>query len=208
VQVKKAEIREAILDSAFRLFSSKGYANTTVPQIAAHAGVSTTNLYIYFESKLGILYAIHGPWIQREFDTLEQELRSIADPRAKLRRLFTVLFRELPAREGGFANNIVQAIATARPEGGYRPSLMAWLEERLLAMLASALPHLPRSRIDSLQLAHFMMMAFDGHIVFHHVDSKRGCSDATIRFLCSLFEAEGLARPQSRARKTPYVVQV
>jgi len=60
VQFKKPEIREAILASAFELFSSVGYATTTVPRIAERAGVSSTNLYRYFESKLAILYAIYA----------------------------------------------------------------------------------------------------------------------------------------------------
>ena len=40
VQVKKAEVRDAILKSAFRLFKRKGYINTTTAQIAAGAKVS------------------------------------------------------------------------------------------------------------------------------------------------------------------------
>lgn len=203
MQVKKPEVRDAILEAAFALFSTQGYAATTVPQIATRAGVSTTNCYIYFDSKLAILYAIHGPWIQRQFEALEAELARIADPRARLRRLFVALFRELPAREGGFANNIMQAIATARPEDRYRPALMSWLEGRVLDMLASALPHIPKATLESAQLAHFLMLAFDGHIVYHHVAPDRGCPDRTVDLLCDLFEARIAApgRAPSRQRK-------
>jgi AcrR family transcriptional regulator len=201
VQVKKPEIREAILAAAFELFSSKGYASTTLPQIAQRAGVSTTNLYIYFESKLTILYAVHGPWIQREFKVLEAEVEAIADPRGKLRHLFTVLFRELPAREGGFANNIIQGIATARPEDPYRPALMVWLEDRLLAMVSNALPGTSRELIEQVQLSHFLMMAFDGYIVFHQVAPNRGCSDATIEFLCDLMLSASAAKRKTAIAK-------
>jgi AcrR family transcriptional regulator len=201
VQVKKPEIREAILAAAFELFSTKGYASTTLPQIAQRAGVSTTNLYIYFESKLTILYAVHGPWIQREFEVLEREIEAIADARGKLRRLFTVLFRELPGREGGFANNIIQGLATARPEDPYRPALMVWLEERLLGIVANALPGVPRESIEQVELSHFLMMAFDGYIVFHQVAPERGCSDATIEFLCSLLLSLPVAPPRLSPRR-------
>jgi AcrR family transcriptional regulator len=189
VQVKKQEVREAILSAAFALFSAKGYANTTLPQIAQRAGVSTTNLYIYFDSKLALLYAIHGPWIQAQFEALEADLRKTAAPRARLRVLLRTLFRDLPAREGGFANNIIQAIATVGPKDRYRPSLMAWLEERLGSMLALALPALAKATPSETGLAHFLMMAFDGYIVFHKIAPDRGCDDATIEFLCDLFEA-------------------
>ena len=39
-QVKKPAVRDAILKSAFHLFSRRGYQGTTLSQIAAGAGVS------------------------------------------------------------------------------------------------------------------------------------------------------------------------
>jgi AcrR family transcriptional regulator len=58
VQQKKPLVREAILEGAFRLFSKHGYAATTLAAIAKSADVSPGNVYIYFGSKLEILYAI------------------------------------------------------------------------------------------------------------------------------------------------------
>jgi AcrR family transcriptional regulator len=187
VQVKKPQIRDAILASAFNLFSRKGYVETTLPQIAAGAHISTTNLYSYFESKLAILYAVHGPWIQAQLDALDAQLVDIKTPRDRLRRLFTGLFREIPARERGFANNVMQAIATARPEDQYRGTLIAWLEERILEMVRTALPPRRRRILEKADAAHFLVMAMDGYIVFHHVAPRRSCDDATIEFLCDLF---------------------
>ena len=69
-QRKKPQIREAILAAAFRLFSSKGYAATMVADIAREAGVSPGNVYIYFHSKLEILYAIYDPWLRARVDAL------------------------------------------------------------------------------------------------------------------------------------------
>jgi AcrR family transcriptional regulator len=202
VQVKKQEVRSAILEAAFALFAAKGYATTTLPQIAQRAGVSTTNLYIYFDSKLALLYAIHEPWIQSQFDALEADLKKIASPRARLRRLLTTLFRDLPAREGGFANNIIQAIATVGPTDRYRPSLMVWLERRLVAMLVLTLPALSGSTRNATRLAHFLMMAFDGYIVFHNIAPERGCDDATIELLCDLFQAKSGESGPEKVRRT------
>lgn len=183
MQVKKPEIRAAILEAAFRLFSTKGYASTTLPQIAQLAGVSTTNLYSYFDSKLTILYSVHGPWIQAAFDELDAQLDALHTPREKLSRIFTALLHEMPARQQGFANNIIQALAMARPEDPYRPNLMSWLEDRLLGMLGKALPGVSRETLDRFQLAHFLMMAFDGYIVYHRVAPDRGCDPATVDWL-------------------------
>ena len=55
VQVKKPQSRAAILDAAQRLFRRQSYHTTTLAQIARAAGMSTANLYVYFDSKLKIL---------------------------------------------------------------------------------------------------------------------------------------------------------
>jgi AcrR family transcriptional regulator len=187
VQVKKPQIRDAILASAFRLFSRKGYVETTLPQIAAGAHISTTNLYSYFESKLAILYAVHEPWIRGQLDALGEQLQALDTPRERLRLLFTTLFRDIPAREHGLSNSVMQAIATARPEDHYRPTLMALLEERIAAMVRDALPPQRRQLIGDAQVAHFLIMALDGYVVLHHVTPNRSCTDSTIEFLCDLF---------------------
>ena len=58
VQVKKEDVRQAILKSAKRLYSKNGYVNTSMNVIAKEAGISTSNLYNHFDSKLEILYEV------------------------------------------------------------------------------------------------------------------------------------------------------
>lgn len=67
---KSKASRDLVLDTAFRLFKSQGFAKTTMRGIAKEAGISVGNAYYYFESK----------------DQLVQELymASIADQRAKV----------------------------------------------------------------------------------------------------------------------------
>jgi len=52
--------RERILDVAQDLFVRKGYAETSLREIAAELGLSKAALYYHFESKQAILYALHG----------------------------------------------------------------------------------------------------------------------------------------------------
>ncbi len=82
-QVKKAEVREAILEAAFKLFCERGFNDSTVNQIASEAGSSTANVYSYFNSKLDILYSIYDPWLRERLDQTEAELATIADPRER-----------------------------------------------------------------------------------------------------------------------------
>ena len=83
-QVKKAEIHAAIQGTALRLFSRKGYARTSLEEIARGAGVSTANVYIYFASKLEILYSIYEPWMGERLDRLEAGLAREPNARRKL----------------------------------------------------------------------------------------------------------------------------
>ena len=50
-QVKKIEIEQAIVYSAYKLFKKHGYNGVKMPQIAAKSGISTANIYVYFKSK-------------------------------------------------------------------------------------------------------------------------------------------------------------
>ena len=48
---KTEERRKQILEAAIAVFSQKGYASTTVPEIAEAAGLATGTLYLYFPNK-------------------------------------------------------------------------------------------------------------------------------------------------------------
>ena len=185
-QVKKSEVKEAILASAYRLFGKKGYNDTTLARIAADAGISTANIYVYFRSKIEILYAIYDPWMCARLGRLKRELARVRDPRRRLRKLFRTLWRDIPAEDDGFANNIMQAISTATRGGGYRPTLLRWMEQELAEMVTAALPASRRRLLGRARLAHLMVMAFDGFIVYHHLNPAAPCDDPTIDFFCAL----------------------
>jgi AcrR family transcriptional regulator len=51
VDLKKSKKRQDILDSAYELFTTKGFSNTTILNIALGAGVGKGTFYLYFDSK-------------------------------------------------------------------------------------------------------------------------------------------------------------
>lgn len=53
---KKAEVREALVQSADKLFLEQGFEGTTVDQIAEKAGVSRRTFFRYFPSKEAIAF--------------------------------------------------------------------------------------------------------------------------------------------------------
>jgi AcrR family transcriptional regulator len=181
VQHKKTAVREAILEGAFRLFSENGYASTTLAAIAKSAEVSQGNIYIYFGSKLEILYAIYDPWLRARIEKLEAELATIRSSRQRLRRLLTALWRDIPAEENGFLNNIMQAISVTDPQEGYRSTLVQWLEKRITTLIADALPPERRTRLRKARIAHLIIMAFDGFAIHRHLHPNESpVDDATI----------------------------
>jgi AcrR family transcriptional regulator len=191
VQQKKQAVREAILDGAFRLFSRHGYAATTLAAIAKSAKVSPGNVYIYFDSKLEILYAIYDPWLRTRIEVLEHELAAIRSPRNRLKRLLVALWRDIPAEENGFLNNIMQAISVTDPGEGYRSTLVRWLEERIAALVLGTLPPRRRSRLRKARLAHVLIMAFDGFAIHRHLHPRETLiDDATISAVAAMLIGE------------------
>ena len=162
VQVKKAEGRDQILRAAQRLFEEKGYAATSMREIAVNSGTVPSNLYVYFPSKLALLFAVYGPWFREQLLDLEARARAIDDPEDRLREILETLWDRMPAANNGFANNIMQALSLADPSEGYSRDLLHWAEALVADLIASCLPSDVRPRIADDAFAHILFMAFDG----------------------------------------------
>jgi AcrR family transcriptional regulator len=54
--------RQAIVEAARRLFTTKGYETTTIAEVARMAGVAVGTVYLYFDNKNALLYAVRGDW--------------------------------------------------------------------------------------------------------------------------------------------------
>ena len=189
-QVKKPEVRDAILKTALQLFSRKGYARTTLEDIARGSGVSTANVYVYFRSKLEILYAIYDPWMRDRLNSLETRMAALERPEEKLRLLLTTLWRDMPAEKHGFVNNIMQAISSATARDRYRPTLLRWMEQHLERMLREALPPARRRRLEGARLAHLLVMAFNGYIIYHHINPRAPLDAETVDVVCAMLLGE------------------
>ena len=189
-QVRKTEVRDAILESARRLFSRKGYSGTSLAEIARGAQMSTPNLYVYFRSKLEIVYGIYDPWIRKRLNRLEIEMSRKKGPREKLRHMFATLWRILPAADNGFVNNIMQAISSATPKDRYKSATLEWTIEHLERLVRQSLPPHRRKALAGARLGLLVIMAFDGFNLYHHVDPKSPLDDKTLDAICSMFLGE------------------
>jgi len=77
---------ERILDAAAELFGARGFARTTIRQIAQSARANSALIYYYFGSKTGLLEALVARIQEAVHANLERSLATEGTPREKLER--------------------------------------------------------------------------------------------------------------------------
>lgn len=60
---RKAETRRRIVTAADRLFAERGYAETSIEDIATSADVAVRTIYLHFESKAAIMLSYFDAWL-------------------------------------------------------------------------------------------------------------------------------------------------
>ena len=182
-QRKKDEVRTAILEAAFALFSEQGYSKTSIPVIARRAGFSTANVYIYFRSKIDILFTLYEPWLRERLDKFELSMRRIKDPRKRLERVLMALWRDLPRASNGFANNVMQAVSTSTGSSDYSPRLRELLQNRVAQWIQSCFD-IPKD--EAAGIAAVALMAFDGFAMNVHLPQGVSCDRNIVRLFSGL----------------------
>jgi AcrR family transcriptional regulator len=184
-QVKKQEMRKAILDAAYALFRKQGYYETTLRQIASRAHTSLANVYVYFDSKYEIVFELYDPWMAAKIDQLEHDANAIVDPHQRLRHILSTLWAEIPAANNGFARNIMQALSIASTAKEYDPKMVSWIEAKLTKLLMSSLPPDRRSFAANGALAHVLIMAFDGFVINQCLNPAAACNEDVLDVVCT-----------------------
>jgi AcrR family transcriptional regulator len=170
-QFKKKQVRQAILDSAYDLFSERGYHSTTLRDVAVYAGVGVSSLYSYFPSKLHLLYAVFEPWHKDAFEQLEKRVLRLKLPRERLRAVLLGLWRDIPSANIGLTNSLMEALASADPKQEKPIPLLRWTEERLSKLLNHALSEI--GRVDRDALSTLFIMAYDGFVINRRLNDLR-----------------------------------
>ena len=79
--------RQSILDTARRLFFTKGYHATGISDILEQEGCSKGSFYHHFESKLQVLQLLCEEYAAQCFETYLAQTKDLADPLGRLNRL-------------------------------------------------------------------------------------------------------------------------
>lgn len=86
--------REKLLDAAIRLFSERGYANTSVEEVARSLGVTKPYVYRYFKNKEALLVAMYERVTDRIVALLEEAVATPAPPEEQFARFIESFTRE------------------------------------------------------------------------------------------------------------------
>ena len=80
---RRAQSRQAVLDSACRLFGEKGYADTSLEDIAADCNLTIRPIYHYFGNKKALFSAVTEHMSARILDTFSVDENLDADEALK-----------------------------------------------------------------------------------------------------------------------------
>jgi AcrR family transcriptional regulator len=192
-QVKKDEIRIAILRSAEALFRQRGYGGATLRAIAKRADVSLANIYAYFSSKMEIFFELYVPWFKAWLEQLEQRALAVPDPQKRLRMIIRALWCEMPTEVNGMHINLLQAVSSALPDD-YDSSLLRWAEDRLANLLKTCLPQDRDLTARNLRdIAQILIMTGDGFTLISRLDEESACTNGKIEAICRLIARDGLS---------------
>ncbi|WP_206458235.1 TetR/AcrR family transcriptional regulator [Anaerovorax sp. IOR16] len=89
-ELNKIKCRERILKASRRLFSSKGYEDTLIEDVAKKAEISKATLYNYFPNKESLLLGIAQDELDQIKYLLNHELKDAVNSEDKLRRVLEV----------------------------------------------------------------------------------------------------------------------
>jgi AcrR family transcriptional regulator len=130
-RVPRAVRQRQLVELAEQLFAERGFARTSMEELARRAGVTKPVIYELFESKDGLFRACVDRAIERMAASIVEAFRSETDPEARLRAGGLAFLRfardnrvawDLMAMQGRFAD---QAQAVRRDQAQLIRTLMA-----------------------------------------------------------------------------------
>lgn len=100
-----------VLDAAARLFREKGYASTSMRDIASASGMLPGSLYYHFPSKEALLVAVYGEGVGHITEAVETALAREGDPWERLERACTAHLETLLS-----GSDYAQVVVRVRPD--------------------------------------------------------------------------------------------
>jgi AcrR family transcriptional regulator len=196
---KKRQTREAIARAALELFVERGYAATTLADIAEAAGVSTRTIFAYFPGKEDILFC--------DFEALRDALaETLAERPAGKDALGTLRDFILSVDKSEVDHKVEQIIASDDTLRSHKRARLSQLQELLAAAIADDLESgpddlRPQVAAASLTAAFEVLERHDSGLPRPHTaDEIAAAVDPIISFVRAGLQA--LPAPSLQARTT------
>ncbi|UNO40657.1 TetR/AcrR family transcriptional regulator [Streptomyces sp. MST-110588] len=146
----RAEIRARIEETAARLFAERGYAGTTIGDIAAESGLSKPMLYRYFDSK----QELHLSLLERHRDELaaapmSRLLHGAGDLDTRMRAMYEAWFGYV--QSSPYTWRLLFRDTTGDPEvQEFHRELQRRQRETDMALLREFAPGIPEEELEPL----------------------------------------------------------
>jgi len=149
-QRDRARHEKDVLTAAERLFASRGFAATTIAEVAQEAGFAVATLYNLFGSKEAILERLMSDHFDEFADAIATAVRAAETPREKLHA--SVLARAIYCDANRpfftlFAESYSSVMPRSAREGAPARKQQAVVEE--LARLEGIFHEMPASKLDA-----------------------------------------------------------
>ena len=128
-----------VLDAAARLFREKGYASTSMRDIATASGMLAGSLYYHFPSKEALLVAVYGEGVGHITSAVNAALARAGDPWERLERACAAHLESLLS-ESDYAQVVVRVRPDDVPEVAHELTALRDGYERTFAQAIHALP--------------------------------------------------------------------
>jgi TetR/AcrR family transcriptional repressor of nem operon len=203
-QIKTADTRSRLVQTAMRLFWEKGYNSASIADVLQTAKVNSGSLYHFFPGKTDLLVAV----LDMYHDGIRQMLlepawTGVSDP---IEKIFALLgrYRQLLVDTDCFYGCPIGSLALElhEPDLPVRERLAmnfgAWIDA-VYDCLQQAKSRLPAD-LDRRELAQFVLITMEGGVMLARTFRNIAYFDAAVRQLRQYFKQ--LAVRDSRARKT------
>jgi AcrR family transcriptional regulator len=140
-----------VLDAAARLFRERGYAVTSMRDIAADSGMLAGSLYYHFASKEDLLVAVYAEGVKRITAAVEEALRAPGEPWERLERVCAAHLSAL-LDDSDYGQVVIRVRPDDVPDVAPRLAELRNGYERLFARAVDALPLARRADRRALRL--------------------------------------------------------
>lgn len=180
---RQAELgRGVVLDAAAELFAQRGYAKTTVQNIADAAGVGIATVFRHFRSKIGIYSAIARRDLEQVFEDMTRVVEEPPDNIAEAMTLLLLAGLSLlgkPVSQIRAGSRFWLLVPTGQAEVD---KIVLWSEAKVRRLVAELLGkfrdagQVPKE-LDIGHMTEILFQVFNSHFIEWNLDHSLGLEE-------------------------------